>query len=119
MTYDLRPTTYDLRLTAYDLRLLAPSDLAKQLFLLHHASKRNRLGPSERWLSARKPKPSKLRVTAKNFDFSSSYGKTLKHVITFFIIFKLKMAKPNLTYGVLRDLGRCGDQVGITRSGLT
>ena len=95
---------------------LGSSDLAKHLLFLHHTSKRHRLGPLEKWFWARRPKPSKVNNETWK---TSSYGKTPKHVITFFIIFKLKMAKPNLTYGVLRDLGRCGDQVGITRSGLT
>ena len=40
-----------------------------------------------------------------NFDYPSSYNKTPKHVITFFIIFILKMAKSSLSYGVLWDLG--------------
>ena len=40
-----------------------------------------------------------------NFDYPSSYSKTPKHVITFFIIFNLKMAKSSLSCGVLWDLG--------------
>ena len=33
------------------------------------------------------------------FDYPSSYDKTPKHVITFFIIFIPKTSKPNLTSG--------------------
>ena len=38
-----------------------------------------------------------------NFDYPLSYSKTPKHVITFFIIFNLKMSKSKLTYDVLWD----------------
>ena len=93
---------------------LGSSDLAKQLLFSHHASKRDRLGPSKEWLWARRPKPSRVN---SNFDYTSSYDKTPKHVITFFIIFNLKMAKPNLTYGVLWDLGQCGNRVRLSRLG--
>ena len=40
-----------------------------------------------------------------NFDYPSSYNKTPKHVITFFIIFILKMLKSNLTKLVSWGLG--------------
>ena len=81
---------------------LGSSDLAKQLLFIHHTSKRDRFGPLAEWLWAKRPKPSRVN---SNFDYTSSYDKTPKHVITFFIIFILKMPKPNLTYGVLRGLG--------------
>ena len=49
--------------------------------------------------------PNRKVVTGSkaNFDYPSSYSKTPKHVITFFIIFNLKMSKSKLTYDVLWD----------------
>ena len=51
--------------------------------------------------------PNRKVVTGSkaNFDYPSSYSKTPKHVITFFIIFILKMLKSNLTKLVSWGLG--------------
>ena len=48
-----------------------------------------------------------------NFDYPSSYDKTTKHVITFFIIFILKMLKPT-TY----NLGLTSYDLGLSTYGL-